>query len=234
MFSNTQEHFIAVFTEEFIRELRFIVDVSRGRAQERSNFFDQMIEKISLGSSVLNILMSFFPVASAAARVAADVAVCVVRGMEYLYEYNMNSNVHVVINEAEQPEILLRLMIEGAARETARRYEFFLNHMCHPDAVVLFATVGIVRILQYLSDNEGGTFTVENLLKGLIEGKSGAGQQGGRFQNNHLRTTLQNIPFVSAETIYGRSAIWDSTDGIMPRKQNIQFSSLNQVMVMSK
>ena len=207
MFSPTQEQFITTFTDEFIRELLFIVDISRGRAQARPSFFDQLIGKINLGANLLGTLTSFFPAASVAIGTASQVAICIATGFQYLYEAEMNSNVERVVTGGTQPDVLLRLMIEGVAREAARRHEFFLNMMCDPEAVDLFAIVGVARVLQYLSDHKSVFFTSENLIKGLIEGKSGAGQQG--FQNNQIPCRHRAVPSVSAETVYGHSAHMD-------------------------
>lgn len=59
-YTDVEKRFISVFTDEFIRELRFIVDISRGRAQDRASFCDQLIGKISLGTEVLSALGNFF------------------------------------------------------------------------------------------------------------------------------------------------------------------------------
>lgn len=203
-YTDVEKRFISVFTDEFIRELRFIVDISRGRAQDRASFCDQLIGKISLGTEVLSALGNFFPASSVAFSAAGLIATAAAYSFKYLYEYDRNSNIDEVISEAGKPEIILQLLIEGVARELVKRHEFFLNHMCHPDTVDLFAIVGIARILQYLSDHKSLLFNSENLLKGAIEGKSGAWQQG--FRNNKLKSTHPKIASVSAETVYGYSA----------------------------
>ena len=203
-YTDTEKRFISVFTDEFIRELKFIVDISRGRAQDRASFCDQLIGKISLGTEVLSALGNFFPAGGVAFSAAGLIVTAAAYSFKYLYEYDRNSNIDEVISEAGKPEIILQLMIEGVARELVRRHEFFLNHMCHPDAVDLFAIVGIARILQYLSDHKNLSFNSENLLKGAIEGKSGAWQQG--FRNNKLKSIHFKISSVSAETVYAYSA----------------------------
>lgn len=204
VFSKTQDRFIATFTEEFVRELQFIIDIDRGRAKARATFYEQLIGKINLGANVLGMLTSFFPAVSVAVGTASQVAVCVATGLRYIYEIDMNSNIQRVIDHSRQPDRLLRLMIEDVAREATRRHEFFLNNMCDPESVDLFAIVGVARILQYLSDNKDVLFTSQNLIKGLIEGKSGIGQQG--FSNNQLKSLHPHVSTISAETVYGHSA----------------------------
>jgi uncharacterized protein YjbI with pentapeptide repeats len=205
VFSEHQERFIATFTLEFVRELQFLADVKEERAQPRATFFDKLIGKINFGTAVLTTLTGFFPLASGAIGGASQLISWVVTGVKYLYEADVNINIRAVIGGSKQPELLLQILIEGIAREAARRYEFFLNNMCVSNDVDLFAVVGIARVLQYLSDNKDLSFTSENLMKGFKEGKSGAWQQG--FTDNYLSSRHFNVSNLSAECVYGHSGV---------------------------
>lgn len=204
MFTDLQNKFIETFSEEFFRELHFIVDIDRGRAQKRKTFFEKLTGKISYGFDMIDKLSGFFPVIGEISK-AKKFVNFTVSIFQYFFEKNIDTNIQAVIAGARQPALLLKLLLEWVARQLARRHEFFINHMCAPESIDFFAMVGVARVLQYLSDHKDLEFTPENLLRGAIQGRSGSGQQG--FKNNKLKIQHPNRKTLDAETVYGRSAL---------------------------
>lgn len=204
--SELQKKFIHDFTEEFFREIQFLVDVKSGRANKRKTFFEKLIGKIDDINDIVNVFVGFFPIIKDGVSSVQKTINGVIKTCKFICERNVDANMDALLSGTQTPELILKILLEKAARQLARRHEFFINHRCAPESINLFATVGVARVLRYLADTKGVEFNLETILKAAIEGRSGSGQQG--FKNNKLKIKGQEKT-VDAETVYGRSAHMD-------------------------
>jgi hypothetical protein len=103
--------------------------------------------------------------------------------------------------------------MERVAIEIARRYEFFIAAKLSDnpvEGVMPFAKAGVERMLEYIARKELD-LNKENLLQGLIEGRSGAYISG--YTNTSLEGRDESEKKLTAEGAYGRSGFRNQGDG---------------------
>jgi uncharacterized protein YjbI with pentapeptide repeats len=205
-----QKIYQKILVEEFIREFKFLADVVAERGTAKGDFTDKLTDLAKQG---LSMALGTLPLPAAIPNLiggALTAGANAVGGLiiDHINDERKQSKQDWVDNQnARVDEEALRIVLERVAREAARRYEYIIAIKLSEEplnGVIPLAKVGVERMLEYVARNSL-SLTEENLLKGLIEGRSGAYIKG--FTNTEVsgRDKFRNL-HLTAEGIYGRSA----------------------------
>jgi HEAT repeat protein len=187
MFTDKQQLYITTFSQTFVREFQFLADVLAGRAKAKKDFFSKLKDLLQLGIVELSDFMGEI------IKQADD-------------ERLIQKFAPIGAITDSVATVQLEALAEEVGREAARRWAYFINHICSDNtenSVILFAKVGAERALEYLC-RERLPLSVETVLQGLSFGRSGA--YIINFTNTKIEGTNKEIDY-TAEGAYGRSGL---------------------------
>jgi HEAT repeat protein len=187
MFTDKQQLYITTFSQTFVREFQFLADVLAGRAKAKKDFFSKLKDLLQLGIVELSDFMSEIINQANDERLIQKFA-----------------PIGAITDSVAT--VQLEALAEEVGREAARRWAYFINHICSDNtenSVILFAKVGAERALEYLC-RERLPLSVETVLQGLSFGRSGA--YIINFTNTKIEGTNKEIDY-TAEGAYGRSGL---------------------------
>lgn len=220
--------FSQVFVKEFTREFVFLADVAAGRTTRRNDFTDKLLRIFNSFErgieAAIPILGPVSEVLGELGSVGAEIvsALTAVDGSRALPKLSSGLGIASSLlgawkerekaagsqRIAKHHDLIdlkaLRILLESVAREITYSYEFFLSMRLadEEDAVIAFAKGGVIRSLEYLA-RTGKEVTQENILQGLIEGRSGQFIEGWR---NTPLSGKEGFTDLTVEGVYGRSA----------------------------
>lgn len=205
-----------VLVEEFLREWEFLIATLNGRAAPKADFTDKLIGVIE-GASSLGLSNVSFPgagIVDFGTRIILDWA---------NDKRRKGGQDHIAALEYKIDTISLRVMVETAALEASRHYQYALLQELSDDpmeGIIPFAKVGVERMLDYIIRRRL-PLTLEHLVEGFIAGHSGAvvknitntklqKRNTSDNNNNSLKERIKEkvgIGGYTAEGIYGRSGL---------------------------
>ncbi|MBA2654006.1 MAG: pentapeptide repeat-containing protein [Gammaproteobacteria bacterium] len=196
--NNKLQIYRKVIVQEFIREFTFLLDVVAGRASAKGDFTDKLIAIVKFGTSNLlgNISIPGVNVLDSIIEI----------GIEALNDKRKERSLdHLDQQATEIDNEQLRILLECVALEASRRYEFILDTYLSdsPFEVVPLAKTQVERMLEYVI-RTSLPLTYDNLLTGIIAGRSGAYVTG--FTNTRLESKDDPKLKFTADGLCGRPA----------------------------
>ena len=206
MYLNTlsikQAEYAKILAQEFLREFTHFADVAAGRAAPRSDFIEKLWQLV------------LFPVklaTSGTETVGGNLAMAMVDeiGSQW-HERRKMSKAEAISDLYDQLGFhQIKIIAERTALEAARRYQYVIDVKLADDikeSIVPLAKAGALRMLEYLARHQPyADLTVDNLLTGLIEGRSGKWIDG--WLNTSLKTKNKADKHFRAEGVYARSGL---------------------------
>lgn len=191
-----------VIKQEFIREFHALVEAANGRQAFKADFTDKIF---SLAKSIIGVVP------------LPTVPSVMITGLQWVA--NKSNDIrrndlrnYFLSGEFTYDESALEILADAVALEAAKRYQWFVSQL-EDSSVIRFAKTGVERMLEYVARNSL-ILNPENLLEGLVAGRSGAYEQGyfnteltpeehscltKRIQATRLKKRM------TAEGAYGRS-----------------------------
>lgn len=172
---------------EFFLQLTNVIEVSRGRSPHQKRFKEKTV------TLMCSLVQSFGgTIGSVTGRVAN-------LGIGLFGELEEKKRVALLTPEHLSKQWgSLRKMANDTAKEAVERYRHYLAGCCEEDATEL-GRVSAQRIWEYLS-RTGLSFSIENMLMGILKGESGYLQDG--LRNSELHTLYH-----TAEGVLQRSSL---------------------------
>lgn len=161
---------------EYFWQLENVMEVLRGRVQHQQRFKEATL------STVFSVVQNAGTIGSTVSAAGSVV-------LGFLGQYQEHRRV-----ETLTPEYLsgqweeLKKIVESTAEKAVERYRYFLEKCSEGDAVEL-GRVSAQRLWEYLP-REKLPFTIENMLLGIFQGKSGRWQDDWR--NTGLSESAEN------------------------------------------
>lgn len=168
---------------EYFWQLENVMDVLRGRAQHQQRFKEATL------STVFSVMQNAGTIGSTVSAAGGVV-------LGFLGQYQESRRVEVLTPEhlSGQWEALKK-MVEATAEKAVEQYRFFLERCSESDAVEL-GRVSAQRLWEYIP-REKLSFTIENMLLGILKGKS------GRWQDDWRNTGLTESTESKRQTAEG-------------------------------
>lgn len=218
LLSHEQRFYLAVLAKTVEAELDFLLDVIDQRAQGRKTVTDKVLDHIKSASSVIAPGINIGSSITYLEEIAASLSGVFDKVNTVLTDISDGASfINAIIPEEKAPDTLLHslyaisnklqleLLLTQVGREAACRWEYFINNKLNDlEAVHTFATVGAARIIDYLSINNLPV-TLENLLAGLMKGRSGVKGKYDFF--NKSVKGVKGTKRLTAEGAYGRSGL---------------------------
>lgn len=216
-FPESLKKYHLIMVETFLREWQFLMAVLDEQALPRTDFNTKLLDYFKKSIEALEEF-SPFPGVKLTGTLINKV-------IKLGNKKRQESQQHYFFEEYyKKKKIELRALIEIAALEACYRYQYIISTYLKTDddameSVVLFAKVGVRRMLEYLI-REKLPAKKGNLIDGLIAGHSGAGVSG--FSNTRLKLNEEkskkeksetSLPRVetkithTAEDFYGRTGL---------------------------
>ncbi len=152
------------------------MDVASGRAKRKTNLGDTLLEGVAT-------VMDFLP------DVAQQIVLLAHKIIVAAHDHYHQTKQAQLSDSASVLDFFgLSFFVEDVAREIARSHAVFIEHRLSDDVqegIIPFARVGASRIIYFLLSHKEEAITRQNLLRGVIEGRSGKGIEG--FHNNRLK-----------------------------------------------
>ncbi|MEI6094505.1 MAG: tetratricopeptide repeat protein, partial [Gammaproteobacteria bacterium] len=168
---------------EYFWQLENVMDVLRGRAQHQQRFKEATL------STVFSVMQNAGTIGSTVSAAGGVV-------LGFLGQYQESRRV-----ETLTPEYLsgqweeLKKMVETTAEKAVEQYRYFLERCSEGDAVEL-GRVSAQRLWEYIP-REKLSFTIENMLIGILKGRS------GRWQDDWRNTGLTESAESKRQTAEG-------------------------------
>ncbi len=194
------QSFIEYFTYQFEEECLHICRVFHERNPRRSNFTDILLQVIGLGSHI----PTTDPASLAVKYSTTGINKIGTLGYDYYEVHKLEKLVNQIIPVIKH----LKSLAKSTAHSAAYQYEYAITQLIDKEHLPTFAYCGVKRMFEYII-REQLPFTPQNLLTGLVKGKTGAGIEG--LFNTSLDGQQTEQKF-HAEDLYGRAA-YRTSDG---------------------
>lgn len=204
--SPAQKLYHSTLQKALIAELEFLMDIVQGRITDRKTIANQIKEKLVQGlGSLLGQVPLIGNILNSAVKAGGEYL------LNELEKKKRDAETEAVLQSfMSMDKRKIEIMANDCAREAACRWEMAINQLIENKdnkALTLFAFTGAIRILEYLQ-RKRLPITVNNLLGGLIMGRSGSGHLSSSNTQISLTKALQS-PWgekeLSAEGLYGRA-----------------------------
>lgn len=168
---------------EYFWQLENVMDVLRGRAQHQQRFKEATL------STVFSVMQNAGTIGNTVSAAGGVI-------LGFLGQYQESRRVGTLT-----PEYLsgqweeLKKIVETTAEKAVEQYRFFLERCSESDAVEL-GRVSAQRLWEYIP-REKLSFTIENMLIGILKGKS------GRWQDDWRNTGLTESAESNRQTAEG-------------------------------
>lgn len=191
-----------IVDRELVKEFNYVDDIISGRANARTDLTDKIMHVLGVTLST-GAGIGIGAIASPLGQLAtgALTTLAVEKGEEWVSNKRKEERIiHIGQLFDAAGKVELSLLAKKVAKEAMHRYEHTICKL-EEDQISTFARIGICRMFDYLGRTKK-PLTMENLLIGLIEGKSGGGIEG--IKNKHL--SCKNGDDLTAEGAYSRAA----------------------------
>ncbi len=191
-----------ILAKEFRQELDYATAVHAGRASRREDKTDL---SISIASIAVKSLMGEIPLVGSVLADAAEMVVDHFKERRHEPKSEKTALIQYHVHEDA-----LGVLIEQIAKETARRYQYFITQRLSSESDIQnFAAVGARRMLKYYSDQQSQTpFSEEILLQGLIFADTSL------ISKTPLKDRITIPRTINADGAYSHCAVQDSTGQI--------------------
>ncbi|MCI0381953.1 MAG: tetratricopeptide repeat protein [Chlamydiae bacterium] len=191
-----------IFIREIFQEFKFVDDIIAGRSDARTDLTDKIIHVLTTTVTTtvgLGITTIASPIVQGVISTAAQ------KGEEFISDKRKEKSLqHLSQLFAEAGKKQLQTLIKEVAKKAMERYEVSIC-ILKKEEVPKFARLGVRRIFEYLGRTKK-SLELDNLLTGLIEGKSGKGID--KLKNTRLKCKT-NLKFYG-EGAYSRGAFYAS------------------------